>query len=98
MGKKPAAMAPSRMMTIEMTHARTGRSMKKRASMNDLSFRIQVQVSPNSHDLVILFPIRNCPSRIRAQLSEHSHGARKEPARRAVGQARRGRQDAGPDP
>src|SRR5437867_3055336 len=25
-------MAPSRTMTIEMTHARTGRSMKKRAS------------------------------------------------------------------
>src|SRR3954463_7877994 len=28
----PAAMPPSRTMTIEMTHARTGRSMKKRAS------------------------------------------------------------------
>src|SRR5262249_50655876 len=33
MGKKPAAMAPSRMITTEITHARTGRSMKKRASM-----------------------------------------------------------------
>src|SRR5207247_3109971 len=31
-GKKPAAMAPSRMITTEITHARTGRSMKKRAS------------------------------------------------------------------
>src|SRR5262249_2452469 len=32
MGKRAAAMAPSRTMTIEITHARTGRSMKKRAS------------------------------------------------------------------
>src|SRR5919199_1584160 len=31
-GSRPAAMPPSRTMTIEMTHARTGRSMKKRAS------------------------------------------------------------------
>jgi hypothetical protein len=29
-------MPPSRTMTIEMTHARTGRSMKKRASMTVL--------------------------------------------------------------
>src|SRR3954470_19656616 len=31
-GSRPAAMPPSRTMTIEMTHARTGRSIKKRAS------------------------------------------------------------------
>src|SRR3954464_12491141 len=31
-GSRPAAMPPSRTMTTEMTHARTGRSMKKRAS------------------------------------------------------------------
>src|SRR5437660_8960444 len=31
-GSRPAASPPSRTMTIEMTHARTGRSMKKRAS------------------------------------------------------------------
>src|SRR5438445_13739461 len=31
-GSRPAAIPPSRTMTIEMTHARTGRSMKKRAS------------------------------------------------------------------
>src|SRR5437660_10089693 len=31
-GSSPAAMPASRMMTSEMTHARTGRSMKKRAS------------------------------------------------------------------
>src|SRR5215831_11428507 len=36
MGRRPAAMRPSRTMTIEMTHARTGRSMKKRASMTGL--------------------------------------------------------------
>src|SRR5688572_6345963 len=30
---KTAAMAPSRTITMEITHARTGRSMKKRASM-----------------------------------------------------------------
>src|SRR5216684_1136755 len=35
-GRKPAAMAPSRMMTTEITHARTGRSMKKRASTASL--------------------------------------------------------------
>src|SRR5229473_2913522 len=38
-GKKPAAMAPSRMITTEITHARTGRSMKKRASMTVLHKR-----------------------------------------------------------
>src|SRR5437588_10309725 len=32
-GSSSAAMAPSSTITIEMTHARTGRSMKKRASM-----------------------------------------------------------------
>src|SRR5262249_48970770 len=32
-GKKPAAIAPSKTMTIEITQARTGRSMKKRANM-----------------------------------------------------------------
>src|SRR5260370_28530771 len=32
-GRRAAAMAPSRMMTMEITQARTGRSMKKRASM-----------------------------------------------------------------
>src|SRR3954447_14410114 len=35
-GSRPAAMPPSRTMTIEMTHARTGRSMKKRASTTGL--------------------------------------------------------------
>src|SRR5207245_1265459 len=35
-GKKPAAMAPSRMITTEITHARIGRSMKKRASTASL--------------------------------------------------------------
>src|SRR5882724_257545 len=35
-GRRPAAMPPSRTMTIEMTHARTGRSMKKRANMTGL--------------------------------------------------------------
>src|SRR5262249_20468727 len=38
MGRRPAAMPPSSTMTIEMTHARTGRSMKKRASMTVLLF------------------------------------------------------------
>src|SRR5206468_13133390 len=32
-GNRPAASAPIRTMTIEMTHASTGRSMKNRASM-----------------------------------------------------------------
>src|SRR5512132_2825277 len=35
-GSRLAAMPPSRTMTIEMTHARTGRSMKKRANMTGL--------------------------------------------------------------
>src|SRR6516165_8621447 len=39
MGKKPAAMAPSRMITMEITHASTGRSMKKRASTAGLLSR-----------------------------------------------------------
>src|SRR5262249_24711788 len=38
-GKKPAEIAPKRTMTTEITHARTGRSMKKRASMADLRLR-----------------------------------------------------------
>src|SRR5262245_47343214 len=33
MGKNPAAIAPSSTMMIEITQARTGRSMKKRANM-----------------------------------------------------------------
>src|SRR5580765_6402629 len=32
-GKKPAAIAPRSMMMIEITQARTGRSIKKRANM-----------------------------------------------------------------
>src|SRR5438874_2642514 len=32
-GRVGAAIAPSRMITMEITQARTGRSMKKRASM-----------------------------------------------------------------
>ena len=30
-GKRPAAMPPSRRITMESTHARTGRLMKKRS-------------------------------------------------------------------
>jgi hypothetical protein len=35
-GKNPTAMAPRRTITTEITHARTDRSMKKRASMISL--------------------------------------------------------------
>jgi hypothetical protein len=36
MGKKPAAMAPNSTMTMEITHASTGRSMKNFANMKHL--------------------------------------------------------------
>src|SRR2546421_12042254 len=41
-GRRAAAMAPSRMMTREITQARTGRSMKKRANMIVLRVRDRV--------------------------------------------------------
>src|SRR5262249_12916785 len=61
MGKKPAAMAPSRTMTIEMTNARTGRSMKKRASMTVLQ-RVRGEwrgVPGTTHLLLLPEPARD---------------------------------------
>src|ERR1700733_13992659 len=43
MGRKTAAMAPSRMITMDITHARTGRSMKKRASTAGLLSGVEGQ-------------------------------------------------------
>ena len=48
-----APMPPSRMMTMEITHARTGRSMKKRASMIVLGFSGRVAgLGRNNHGVV----------------------------------------------
>src|SRR6266853_3648644 len=52
-GRRAAAMAPSRMMTMEITQARTGRSMKKRASMSTSTQKSEIRISKsetNSND------------------------------------------------
>ena len=44
-GSSAAAMTPSRTMTSEITHARTGRSMKNRANIGQSTFRISSVVA-----------------------------------------------------
>src|ERR1700722_12021133 len=63
MGRRAAAIAPSRTMTMEITQARTGRSMKKRASTAGLHGRKSEVGSQKS-------AVRGRKSEVRGQKSE----------------------------
>src|SRR2546422_10970012 len=84
-GRRPAAMPPSRTMTIEMTHARTGRSMKKRATMTGLLLGVR----GFRGDISGLQGLRQCDWAARCGRDWHLHELRRDGDARSRSEERR---------